>query len=250
MNSSTIYNKKFHYVYQINEITTGRKYIGVRSSNIEPTNDLGILYYSSSSNKDFIRQQKENKNNYEYIILSTFKTRKDAIKEEIRLHDLYDVAVNENYINKAKSSNDGFDVTGKVLVRDIDGNMHFINTTDERYINGELKHVIHNMIYAYDVNGNKFRIYNDDERLKTGELEQGVICRNVKGNCYIKCHKNDIRIQTGEFKLVTNYKGKKKCSIDGIIFDNILEAAELLDLSYDAVKWRILSKSYTDCFYV
>lgn len=50
-----ISNKKYHYTYQITEINTNKKYIGLRSSNIMPNDDIGIHYLSSSSNKEFIK---------------------------------------------------------------------------------------------------------------------------------------------------------------------------------------------------
>ena len=66
---NTIYNKKFHYTYQITEISTNKKYIGVRSSKILPENDLGKIYFSSSQDKEFIKNQRINPSNYKYEIL-------------------------------------------------------------------------------------------------------------------------------------------------------------------------------------
>ena len=57
--------KKFHYTYCITELNSRRKYIGVRSSDIDPLMDIGVNYFSSSSNKEFIDNQKYNHNNYE-----------------------------------------------------------------------------------------------------------------------------------------------------------------------------------------
>ena len=37
----------FHYVYQITNKINGKMYIGSRTSNIEPVNDLGKKYFSS-----------------------------------------------------------------------------------------------------------------------------------------------------------------------------------------------------------
>lgn len=42
---------KFHYVYEILELSTNKKYIGKRSCNREPNKDLGHFYFSSSKNK-------------------------------------------------------------------------------------------------------------------------------------------------------------------------------------------------------
>ena len=103
--SNTIYqSQKTHYVYLITELLTNMKYIGLRSCNTLPHLDLGIKYFSSSTNKEFIKNQKLNKklklSNYKYEILSIHNTRKEAINEEITLHELYDVDKTQNIIIK------------------------------------------------------------------------------------------------------------------------------------------------------
>ena len=45
-------NNKYNYVYQITEISTGKKYIGSRGSMIEPNKDIK-KYKSSSRDKQF-----------------------------------------------------------------------------------------------------------------------------------------------------------------------------------------------------
>ena len=94
-------NKKCYYVYQIKNILTGRKYIGSRCCYGEPSNDLGIKYFSSSTDKDFINEQKKNRNNFEYIIIKKFDNRDDAILYESELHVKYDVMRNPCFYNKA-----------------------------------------------------------------------------------------------------------------------------------------------------
>jgi hypothetical protein len=103
----------FHYTYQITNLKIGKKYIGVRSSNIEPILDIGISYFSSSSDKIFKEDQRLNPQDYMYEVLSTHLTRVEALKEEIRLHELYDVCANENFYNQAKQTGYGIDFTGR-----------------------------------------------------------------------------------------------------------------------------------------
>lgn len=99
--SKSIYTKN-NYVYLITEISTGMKYIGVRSCRCDPKDDLGIKYRSSSSNKQFINRQKSNPSDYKYEIISTFDTRKEANQEELRLLEKYDVENNPSfYPNKS-----------------------------------------------------------------------------------------------------------------------------------------------------
>lgn len=69
-------NKKYNYTYLITELSSNKKYIGVRSSDIEPNLDLGSYYFSSSTNKPFIKRQRENIFDYKYDILSVYSFRK------------------------------------------------------------------------------------------------------------------------------------------------------------------------------
>lgn len=139
-------SKNYSYVYLITEISTNKKYIGVRSCDINPENDLGKTYFSSSTNKDFINRQKSCKEDYLYEVLSIFKTRKEANEEEIRLHDLYNVGINEKFYNKAKSKSNGFDTSGKVVVKDENNNTMLVPVNDPRYLSGELISTIKNKV--------------------------------------------------------------------------------------------------------
>jgi len=103
---------QYHFTYRITNIELNKHYYGVRSSKIEPSKDLGIKYFSSSCDSNFIKDQKNNPHLYKYIIVSVFKTRKEAIDQEIVLHDKFNVAINENFYNRAKATLTSFDCTG------------------------------------------------------------------------------------------------------------------------------------------
>lgn len=132
--------KKFNYTYQITELSSGMKYIGVRTSKIEPSLDLGVYYFSSSSNKKFISDQKENVENYKYEILAVFDNRVDAANHEIELHEQYNVCRSKEFYNRASAGSSLFDMTGKIVVRLEDGKTTTIDTDDIRYLSGELTH--------------------------------------------------------------------------------------------------------------
>ncbi len=106
---------KMHYVYRITNTQENKHYYGVRSSNVEPKLDLGIKYFSSSTDKDFIKEQKENKSIFKYKILKILYTRTEAVCLEIKLHNKFDVAKNESFYNRAKQTSTGFDPTGTKL---------------------------------------------------------------------------------------------------------------------------------------
>lgn len=80
-------------------------YIGVRSSKNLP--ELDTSYWGSSKHlpKDVARTHNK-------TVLANFFTRKDAVDYEIYLHNLYDVAVNPMFYNKAKQTSVKFDTSG------------------------------------------------------------------------------------------------------------------------------------------
>lgn len=101
-----------NYVYRITNKIQNKHYYGVRTSKITPKLDLGIKYFSSSTDKEFKLDQKENPLDYKYKIVRVFNTRKEAAELEIKLHKKFNVGINEFFYNKAIQTSTGFDVTG------------------------------------------------------------------------------------------------------------------------------------------
>ena len=102
-----------HYTYIITNKINNKSYIGVRSCKGIPKEDIGHKYFSSSSDSEFINEQREYPEIFIYKVLNIFDKREDALSEEIRLHKLYNVDTNPNFYNLAKQSSSGIDFTGK-----------------------------------------------------------------------------------------------------------------------------------------
>jgi len=104
---------KFHYIYKITNIIKNdprKYYIGVRSSSRLPEED--IKYQSSS--KILIPLLNET---YTKEILSVWNSRKEAVEEEIRLHNKYNVDSNPLFYNQTTQTStgfDGFSLTGEL----------------------------------------------------------------------------------------------------------------------------------------
>lgn len=97
---------KNHYVYLLLG-EDSRFYYGVRSCNCDPRDDS---YMGSSRDNTFKPNRKR--------ILSTWDSREAAVAEEIRIHNLKDVAANSRYANRAKQTSIGFDTSGTTLNED------------------------------------------------------------------------------------------------------------------------------------
>ncbi len=100
--------KKYHYLYRITNKELNKHYYGVRSSDIEPKQDLGIKYFSSSSDKEFIKEQKRCSYKFKYKIIKMFNTREEAMDEEIKIHTRLNVDSNDKFYNKINAKNSLF----------------------------------------------------------------------------------------------------------------------------------------------
>lgn len=238
---------KYHYVYRITNKTLNKHYYGVRSSKVEPKLDLGIKYFSSSTDKDFIKDQNENPDNFKYKVIRNFESRKDALCFEINLHNKFDVSINESFYNLSKQTSTGFDTTGismkKPQLRDMvmvtDGKKCFrVSNTDKRYLSGELKMInkdkviiktdngyksitkkefesgnyefmFKNTVSVIDENGKKFRMSKEDFN-KNPDIHGHTKGKFVAVDIYgNKYHicKTDSRYLSGE--LIAESKGRK-----------------------------------------
>ncbi len=113
-------DNRHHYTYLITHVSSGKRYIGKRSSYIEPEEDLGIKYFSHSTDKIFMKDQKQNPQNYNYEITGRFTTEKLALSYEIWLHAKYKVASNLKFFNLAEQTSNGFISNNGIPVYQID----------------------------------------------------------------------------------------------------------------------------------
>lgn len=109
---SGLNKQKYHYVYRITNTVENKHYYGVRSSKIIPKDDLGKKYFSSSTDKNFMREQKEHPENFKYKIIKVLETRKDAELLEKKLHKKFHVSDNDKFYNRCISTLMGFSVEG------------------------------------------------------------------------------------------------------------------------------------------
>ena len=257
----------YHFVYSIKEISTNRLYIGSRSTNIDPKDDI-LLYMSSSKDKNFKRNQKINKLDYEYTILSLWETRLLSDLEEIRLHTLYDVENNNQYINRRNARINQFTgldhvvilinnefiqikkdeynpfihthvTANKVVVKDKDGNIFQTDKDNPLYINGVYKFISCGMVNVKDMYGNTSRVSINDPLYLSGELVP--VMKGIKKS---DSHKKKISISVRE-----NNK-RSKVIIDNISYYSLRHASQSLNMNRKILTHRCKSIDYPNYVYI
>ena len=159
---------KHHYIYRITNILLRMYYYGVRSTNLNPKDDLGTKYFSSSSNKEFIKDQKENPQNYRYKIIRIFDNRKDAISLEIKLHNKFNVKLHESFYNRANQTVVGFDMTGRIQYRSTKQRVEMSNIKKEQWMNNK-EQIVEKIRNTFTKNASEnfqhIVIFNSDDEL-------------------------------------------------------------------------------------
>ena len=92
--------KKYYYVYKITDKKRNKFYIGSRSSKIPPEQDLGKIYFSSSENKKFIKEQIEKSDQFIYEVIKIFPDYEQASDYEIELLKQENATSDKNYYNR------------------------------------------------------------------------------------------------------------------------------------------------------
>lgn len=93
-----------NYTYQLYFPDTEMFYIGSRSDQgCSPEEDSNYLGSSKYTPRNVV---------VEKIILMRFNTHQEALEHEILLHEIFDVAKNSKFYNRAKATSTGFSVTG------------------------------------------------------------------------------------------------------------------------------------------
>ncbi len=87
------------YVYKITDKKRMKYYIGSRQSPIKPEEDLGHKYFSSSTNRKFIKEQEDDPSQFEYEVIKEHPNILQALEHEKELLQQVDARSNEKYYN-------------------------------------------------------------------------------------------------------------------------------------------------------
>ena len=109
----------YHYVYRITNTDINKHYYGSRTSKLHPKEDLGLYYFSSSTDKEFIKEQKSNPHIFKYKVVKICVTRDKATSMEISLHKRFNVGNNPNFYNIVIQSSSFFIPSESTTIKSI-----------------------------------------------------------------------------------------------------------------------------------
>ena len=223
MSSKAIYCSRYtyHYTYLITNIENGMKYIGVHSCDCLPEEDIGVKYFSTSHDKEFLKEQKEFPERFTYEVIMIWNTRREAMLHERFLLLTPNAAQSPIYYN-LHNGGPNFDTSGRVTVKDKNGKTMQVSVDDERYLSGKLVHISSGKVVVKDKDGNTIVVSITDPRYISGELigytEGRVVVKDKDGNTSM-VSKMDPRYISGELvhissgKVVVKDKEGNICSV-------------------------------------
>ncbi|HET8685894.1 MAG TPA: hypothetical protein VFM18_04435 [Methanosarcina sp.] len=125
----TASNEKYHYVYRITHIKTGKHYYGKRTTKRIPLDDIGIKYFSSSSDLAFKKEQKEFPENFKYKVVRILSSVEEARDLERSIHLKFSVGRNPKFYNRIIAGAE-YDPLGFVTTKDDNGNIVVMSKED------------------------------------------------------------------------------------------------------------------------
>lgn len=199
-----IYKEYIPYTYFIGWSKHNKFYYGRRTAKGCHPDEFWVKYFTSSNE---VKQFRKEHGEPDIIqIRKTFPNNPDACKLwESKFLEKVDAQHNESFLNKMNGDHK-WDVTGKLPVKDKEGNTFSVSTDDPRYLSGELQSVNKNKILTKDKEGNIFSVLINDPRYQSGELiPVATGCTVVKdeyGNKFL-VSVDDPRFLSGELSGVT-----------------------------------------------
>ncbi len=198
-----------HYTYNIKNVLIDKRYIGRRQCEGQPNKDIGVKYFSSSQDKEFIQDQKDNPQNYTYEVLEEFNTLEEAAAHEEYLHKYYNVRANSKFYNRSNAAS-RFDATGMVPAIDIRTGKGTHIPKEEYYSNDNYKTFTKGKVVIHDKEtGEKSRI----------SRTEFISNDNFVGNTYGKAVA--LNIETGKILQVTKYELADNPKLVSIIKDKV-----------------------------
>ena len=181
-------------------------YIGGRSCKCDPMFDLGVKYFSSSQDKEFMKDQKDNPESYGYQILEEFEKRKEATGLEIELHKHHEVGKNELFYNRSKQTSIGWDTTGTKASKETRKLLSSMRKGEKNIMFGKT----HSEEVRKKISkGKKGKKLSEEHKIKIGKAGKGRVLSIETKKKMSEAKKGIIFSEESRRKMSESQKGKK-----------------------------------------
>lgn len=183
--------KKYHYTYVlIGE--DNRLYIGVHSDDKPPKEDG---YMGSFSDRTFKPISKH--------ILGLWPTRKEAVIHEIKLHNEFDVGgSNKLFVNKAKQTSVGFDITGYTHTDETKANLSILGK-------GRRHSPESRLLMSHKASQRKYKPLTEEHKQKISESSPHRPCSEANKRMLSELKKGVPRSLETVIKMSASTKGRQ-----------------------------------------
>lgn len=155
------------YTYLIGWSKHNKFYYGRRTAKNCHPDELWKKYFTSSK---YVKQFRVENGEPDIIqIRKIFDNPDDCKIWESKVLERLDAQNHPNFLNE-KNGDNKWDTTGKIPVRDENGNTFSVSTDDPRYLSGDLVSTAKGFVVVKDSDGKTFYVSKDDQRFISGEL--------------------------------------------------------------------------------
>ena len=141
--------------------------------------------------------------------MGIFSTRKEAVLNEIKLHNEFNVAINNSFFNKAKQTSTGFDTTGIPVLHSDETKEIIANKARERYENGFKVNLTEDQKNKHKESIKKF--YENNDHHTKGKSYEEIMGEEKAGKLKkLKSENNPMKNKESRDKISKANKGKKK----------------------------------------
>ena len=219
----------YHYTYII-KYTTGMYYLGVRSSKVPPEQDTEYIGSSHHTPDDKVERKQ---------ILRVFKTREDALKDEIFWHETYNIATNPQFYNKAKQTSTKFDTTGVKIPWSKE---HYENLAKANKARAGWRHTEESKRKMSEKQkGKPGPIHSAETRALLSKKLKGKPCK-YKGYTYTKEEADRIYAKKDKYQMkfhwINHYTGKKEYLTCRDFSDKYIDSPNRLMIANNVINAR------------
>jgi hypothetical protein len=191
MAKSKGFAEKYHYAYRITFNPDKKHYMGIRTSFRPPLKDIGIHYFTSSTQSHFKNLFQKAPFLFKIKILKVCKTRKECLEFEVRYHKRLNVKSNPDFLNKSNQTTTFFDVSGTVVVSRKKYPLKWERIPTEEYHQNKNQFFIPSHFLRKDRNGHYGKKHTKETKEKLSLMNSNQVVAKTEDGSIVRIPKEE-----------------------------------------------------------